>query len=126
MTLLNELAERHSDNPNPFLIGAQGQLHFDEVHTAQTADVSALSPGDVVAVIGDFNAPNIATVLRLIDLKTILVPLTVDTRSDHPYFFENSYVDAVIEDGAVTHRFKRAKMHPLVGSSISKKRLKCL
>ena len=67
----------------------------------------------VVALIEDFDPPSILTLLRLIDLGVILVPLTVETREDHAYFFESAQVDVVIENGKANRR-SHSQIHPLI------------
>ena len=67
----------------------------------------------MVALIGDFDPPSILTLLRLIDLGVILVPLTVETREDHAYFFESAQVDVVIENGTANRR-SHSQTHPLI------------
>jgi acyl-CoA synthetase (AMP-forming)/AMP-acid ligase II len=42
--------------------------------------------------------------LRLIDSGAIVVPLTVETRHEHEYFFESALVDVVIEGAEVKRR----------------------
>ena len=37
-------------------------------------------------------------------MKTIIVPLTKETKNQHGYFFESAFVDVVIEDNRVTRR----------------------
>jgi len=69
--------------------------------------------GDVVALIGDFDPQSILTLLLLIDKKAILVPLTVDTRAQHEYFFESALVDVVIE-GDLVKRINHSRHHKLI------------
>jgi len=93
MGVIDELTERQRNNDAPFLIGDAGRLAFSDVMAARGADLSEIHSGDVVALIGDFDSRNIATLLRLIDLRVILMPLTVETRSDHDYFFQCGLAD---------------------------------
>ena len=53
---------------------------------------------------GDFNPSSILTLLRLIDIGVVVVPLTVETRHEHEYFFESALVDVVIEGTEVKRR----------------------
>ncbi len=99
----------------PFLIHGGQSLRFADIASQQQMDLSLLQPGDVVAIIGDFNPPSILTLLRLIDLGVILVPLTVETTQDHPYFFETALVDAVIQDGQVSRR-AHGQSHALIAA----------
>ena len=79
----------------------------------QHVDLSEVKSGDVVALIGDFNPQSILTLLQLIDKNVILVPLTVDTRAQHEYFFESALVDVVIE-GDKLKRINHSQKHELI------------
>ena len=100
MGLLDELDAIREDSPGAFLAGVAGELYFRDVLAEKDVDLSEVRAGDVVALIGDFGARDIATLLRLFDRDCVVVPLTDDTRADHPYFFESALVDWVIEDGS--------------------------
>ena len=97
----------------PFLLHANGSLKFYEVANQQRVDLADVKSGDVVALIGDFNPQSILTLLQLIDKNVILVPLTVDTRAQHEYFFESALVDVVIE-GVSVKRITRSQQHVLI------------
>ena len=101
MDILEKLSKRWSGIDYPFLIHSSGSLRFDEVANQQRVNLSEVKNGDVVALIGDFNPQSILTLLQLIDKNVILVPLTVDTRAQHEYFFESALVDVVIEGYSV-------------------------
>jgi long-chain acyl-CoA synthetase len=58
----------------------------------------------VVAIIGDFNPNSILTLLKLIDIGVIVVPLTIETKNEHEYFFESAFVDFVIEEDSIVKR----------------------
>lgn len=113
MTLLQTLTSRWSEIDRPFLIANDRSLFITDVQNQTSSHLDPVKPGDVVALIGDFNAQSIADLLRLIDRKTVLVPLTIDTRVDHEYFFESAQVDWVVEDGNATRR-THSKNHPLL------------
>ncbi|MCB1995980.1 MAG: long-chain fatty acid--CoA ligase [Burkholderiaceae bacterium] len=113
MTLIQTLADRWAGISRPFLVAGARQLTFADLLAAEAADLSQVRSGDVVALIGDFDAGSIATLLRLIDLGTTVVPLTVETRAEHDYFFETAHVDVVVEGGSV-HRRSAPARHPLL------------
>jgi acyl-CoA synthetase (AMP-forming)/AMP-acid ligase II len=104
MSVLNELSEIWKGSDQPFLLYKGDEVNFDDVLNQPRLDLSTLSSGDVVAIVGDFDPETILTLLRLIDLRMIVVPLTPDTSSDHGYFFESAYVDAVIQNGKLVNR----------------------
>lgn len=101
MQLMRKLAERWAGINHPFLIHSSGELYFSEIQTQQAETLKSVRPGDVVALIGDFDPTSISTLLRLIEKKAILVPLTKETREQHEYFFASALVDVVIENGEV-------------------------
>lgn len=99
MRILEQLASRQSNRERPFLIGPSISLSFARIEEAvREADdrLRDVKPGDVVAVVGDFDADSIALALRLLDMGAILMPLTSGTLADHEYFFESGAAEWVI------------------------------
>ena len=119
MNVLEKLTERWSDIDYPFLVHSSGELRFSEIAEQKAVDVSKVKSGDVVALIGDFDPQSILTLLQLIDKNVILVPLTVDTRAQHEYFFESALVDVVIE-GEEVKRITHSINHEIIESIRSK------
>ena len=113
MDIIRKLSERWKGIDCPFLIHANGSLKFEEVANQKHVDLAEVKSGDVVALIGDFNPQSILTLLQLIDKNVILVPLTVDTRAQHEYFFESALVDVVIE-GDKVKRLSHSQTHELI------------
>jgi acyl-CoA synthetase (AMP-forming)/AMP-acid ligase II len=113
MPLIERLAQIWEGEQAPFLIHAGRELRFSDIESERSVDLDAVKAGDVVALIGDFEPTSIATLLRLIDMGTIVVPLTVDTRAEHPYFFETAQVDAIVEQDRVVRR-PHADTHALI------------
>lgn len=114
MQLLHKLAERWQGESKPFLIRQGSALTMHHLLHAEFVDLSTLHAGDVVAVIGDFEPQSIATLLQLIDLSVVVVPLTVETRHDHSYFFDAAQVDVVIQGNEVTRVRPQPSDHPLL------------
>ncbi|MBL0419561.1 long-chain fatty acid--CoA ligase [Ramlibacter sp. AW1] len=115
MKLLDRLTKTWADTDSPFLIHCGTELKFSEIAEQQPVDLSSISAGDVVALIGDFDPASILTLLRLIDLGVIVVPLSVETAHEHEYFFQTALVDAVIHRNKVVRRESGAR-HELVDS----------
>ena len=115
MSLLAQLATRNQGNTQPFLIGPGGALSFADVERAvgSSKGLEAIQRGDVVALIGDFDGPTIATMLELLDRGVILMPLAVGTTADHEYFFETGQAEWIIREGRVEKR-DAAESHPLI------------
>jgi len=114
ISILDELAERYGDAHEPFLIGPSGSLHFEEIYRNHETDLSQIAAGDVVAIVGDFNAQTIATMLRLIDRRAVIVPLAEDTEAQHPYFLQESGVTVLIRGGRVERQPVHSRPHPLI------------
>ena len=113
MNVLEKLSDRWSGIDYPFLIHSNGSLRFNEVANQQHVDLSEVAIGDVVALIGDFDPQSVLTLLQLIDKNVILVPLTVDTRAQHEYFFESALVDIIIE-GEHVKRIRHSRSHEFI------------
>jgi long-chain acyl-CoA synthetase len=105
--ILEELSARQTNRDRPFLIGAGASLTFAQVEEAarrNDARVSDVEAGDVVAIVGDFDADSIALAMRLLDAGAILMPLTSGTAPDHEYFFASGGAKWVIRGAEVERR----------------------
>lgn len=118
MHILEELGKRNAGNHEPFLIGPGGSLAFDDIAgaTAQAGlDLADIPRGAVVALVGDFDGPTIATMLELLDREVILMPLTEGTSADHDYSFEMGRAEWIIRNCHLEHRGgQSAEAHPLI------------
>jgi acyl-coenzyme A synthetase/AMP-(fatty) acid ligase len=113
MLLLDKLHKIWKNVDYPFLINKDEYLLFSDIVNHTLVDLSEVRKGDIVAIIGDFNPSSILTLLRLIDVGVVIVPLTVETKSEHQYFFEAALVDVVIQDNKVIRRV-HGKKHKLI------------
>lgn len=114
-SVIDELRTIWGRTDQPFFIRGDESLSFSDVAEAGHIDLSAVEPGDVVALVGDFDAISVNTFLRLIDLRAVIVPLTKDTQQQHEAFFNSAKVDVVISSGSVTSR-SHEDFHPLLES----------
>lgn len=112
-SLMNILARRWEGVDRPFLMSGEDSLRIGQVLAKESAHLDMVHPGDVVALIGDFDAQSIADLLTLIERRVVLVPLTALTRNDHEYFFQTALVDWIIEDGYAT-KWPHQDTHPLL------------
>jgi long-chain acyl-CoA synthetase len=113
MKILEKLAEIWNGIDYPFLIHKGDELRFSEIASQSPVDLSDVRKGDVVAIIGDFNPSSILTLLSLIDIGVVVVPLTVETKHEHEYFYESALVDVVI-DGTEVKRRSHSQKHEFV------------
>jgi long-chain acyl-CoA synthetase len=112
--LIEELSLLHAGNPRPMVIRGDVSLAFSAVSSATDVDLGIVNPGDVVALVGDFDPVTINTLLRLIDLKTILVPLSAELGNTFDYIFDAASVDVVIRDGKVRRIREAQAAHPML------------
>ncbi len=99
MSLMKTLEDKWLGKSNPALIIDSREIFFDEIFKSSTEHLSAISEGDVVAIIGDFDARSISDMINLIDRGAIIVPLSPLTSDDHEYFFKTAMVNWVVCGG---------------------------
>ncbi len=113
MEIMRRLSDKWAGVDHPFLIHQGQALRFSQVQEHPPIDLSEVRPGEVVALVGDFNPESILTLLHLIERGATVVPLTAETAHDHDYFFATALVDVVIRDGVASRR-PHADHHPLI------------
>jgi acyl-CoA synthetase (AMP-forming)/AMP-acid ligase II len=113
MQILERLGAIWAGLDQPYLVHQGRENRFSQIASEQPVDLSMVSPGTVVALIGDFDPASILTLLRLIDLGAIVVPLTMATLPEHGYFFEAALVDVVIQQGVAARR-NHPQRHALI------------
>ena len=115
MSLLSSISEKWKGCKEPFLVHSSGQIAFSDIENRVLSDLSVILPGQVVALIGDFDPISILTLFELIERRAIILPLTMASVSDHEYFFEVGLVDFVIQNGSVLRRV-HDKKHEYIGA----------
>lgn len=113
MELLSHLNAVWHGIDKPFLIAGKSSLRFSDVLREGGSHLDGIGPGDVVAVIGDFDSTSIASILTLIDRKAIIVPLTDITSGDHEYFFDAAHVGFVLKGKRAVRR-RESRKHALI------------
>jgi long-chain acyl-CoA synthetase len=96
---MKHLESRWAGRSNPALIMDGQEVLFQEISNSPQEHLSKISRGDVVALIGDFDASSISDMINIIDRGAILVPLSPLTSEDHEYFFETAAVSWVVSQG---------------------------
>jgi len=113
MQLVERLKKIWLNTNYPFLISKNRKLKFSDITNQNSIDLNIIQQGDVVALIGDFNPETILILLKLIDMRVVIVPLTTETENQHKYFFESAYVNVIIKNNKVI-RLKHNKKHNLI------------
>ena len=111
--ILDILREKNSHNKKPLILHRNFQVKFEELFNPDALDLTKIKNGDVVAIIGDYDSLTINTFLRLVDKKTIILPLTKETKSNHSYYFKKACVDYVIENSKII-KIKNNRTHNLL------------
>ncbi len=106
MSLIQRLKYIWKDKNQPILIKDQFKLRFEDLIKKNSLDLSKVKTGDVVSLVGNFDALTIITLIKLIEKKAIVVPLTEETSSQHEYFFKKSLSNILIKNNKI-QRFKR-------------------
>ena len=109
MALLQRLSKIWEKEKKAFLIYKDQEIYFKDVYDFQYENLHGIHNGDVVALIGDYDPRTISCLLKLIDLKTIIVPLTNLTTKQHDQFFDVACVDFVIQKGELSKRIHNKK-----------------
>ena len=94
---LNSLTEEH-----PILIGPEGVVTAGAIRAAAAAiDLTDVTPGTPVALIGGYEPWSIACLVRLADHGCILLPLTPDTATEHQRLFKIAGIRFVAREGDI-------------------------
>ena len=113
MSLLQTLIHK-ADNPDrPFLMGRDHCLSLTEIAQVGT-DCQDIEPGEVVALVGDFDAQSIANLLALIDRGAVIMPLTEASAAQHGYFLEAGHADWLSQDGKKTRLRQGLSEYPFL------------
>jgi len=111
--IIEKLQSIWKESDQPFLIHKGREMRFADIAHQTSQNLSIIKPGDVVAVVGDFDPESILTLLMLIDKGVIIVPLTSETSAQHQYFFDSALVDFVVNRGSLA-RINHGRKHELI------------
>ena len=111
-----------ADVDHPFLQISNGEdLRFKDIDDVRINGMGKIRTGDVVALIGDFDAESIATLLNLLGRGAVVVPLTNETRGQHDYFIKESRSQYIFEKNNLVELVSESREeHPLLDSLRSK------
>lgn len=112
--LIEELQARYTAINQPCLMSRNTSLLPGDVLRADDEVSAAVRPGDVVALIGDFDALSIRRMLTIIGNQCIYMPLSPDTQPQHEYFFDSTMADVVVSREGVTRLRDRQAKHPML------------
>ncbi len=113
MSLINELKSIYTGVDDLCLITQQTVLSAQDLLQIDKSLNAFIHPGDVVALIGKFDAPSIRKMLTIIDKKAIYMPLSTETSQMHDYFFECGMVDVVVSPQGMRRLRKQQAQSPL-------------
>ena len=102
--LLQKLQKRWNNVHHPAFIMGSAEIYFEQICATNSDIGEQICSTDIVALIGDFDALTISTLITLIDIGVTIVPLTKETRDQHEYFFDVSGVTKIVECNRVYSR----------------------
>ena len=113
---IDYLREIWSDIDQPFLQVPNGKdLSFKEIDEVCIHGIDKIKKGDVVSLIGDFDAESIATLLNLLARGAVVVPLTNETSAQHDYFIQESRSQYIFEKNNLVNVVSESQQdHPLL------------
>lgn len=109
MNITQRLSLKWESVTQPILVSDSETIYFNQIAQSKKNHLSEIQSGEVVALIGDFDSQSISDLLELINLKTIIVPLSPLTRHDHEYFFDSAQVQWVVENGETSRRTSESR-----------------
>ena len=98
MSIILTLEKKWGKNLTPIIIEDESQINFQDLIKINTDFINIIKPGEIVALIGDFDPVTIIILLRLIDLGAIVMPLTKETIESHFDYFKTCSVKYIIEN----------------------------
>lgn len=105
MSLKEELTSHVGNVDQPIIIDGKDKISLRDILEAPLP-ADDLRPGDVAAIIGDFDAKSIATLINLVDRGLTVMPLTEASSAQHEYFLQAGCVAGVFQNG----KFERLAM----------------
>lgn len=112
--VLEELRAIHGPAGAPMIIRGDEVMTFEDVFNARDIDVSMVKPGEVVALVGDFEAATINALLSLVDRQAVIAPLSPELEPSFPYFFEVAGVDWLISRKGAERVRPQMLAHPML------------
>ena len=111
-----------ADVDQPFLQVPNGKdLKFKDIDNVTINGLDKIRKGDVVSLIGDFDAESVATLLNLLARGAVVVPLTNDTSGQHDYFIQESRSQYIFEKNNLVNVLSESQEeHPLLDQLRSK------
>ena len=111
-----------ADVDQPFLQVPNGKdLKFKDIDNVTINGLDKIRKGDVVSLIGDFDAESVATLLNLLARGAVVVPLTTDTSGQHDYFIQESRSQYIFEQNNLVNVLSESQEeHPLLDQLRSK------
>ena len=93
-----------SNSIHPALKVDDEEIFMSEIIDRNVSHLKGIKPGDIVAIIGDFNAITLSNLLELIDRGCTVVPLTIETAELHDYYISEAKASWIVAGNQVSYR----------------------
>ena len=114
MEILSILRKKWQNKDIPFFIKNNQALYFNDFLDIETPDLSKISKGDIVILIGDFKPISIITLFKLIELGAIIAPLIDSSEVNINEKSEIIKANFIIKEKNVKRIYNKDNVHNLV------------
>ena len=114
MNILSIIKERWNKLDYPFLIKNDTSLYFKDFLELPPPDLSQVSAGDIVLLIGEFKALSILTFFKLIEIGAIIAPVIEDSKENIKEKINIINADFVIKENKIQRIIGIKKKNDLV------------
>ena len=116
--LLDELRRRWEQKgkttDSPAIVSGSTALSLDDIAEAGRHAIKEIPSKAVVALVGDFDSSSVGILLKLIDKRCIIAPLTDTTTHQHERFFDIMGAEWIVTEAGVRERTTASSPHPLI------------
>jgi len=121
MKIIESLRQKWENLDQHFIITDEISCSFKDLELIDLNFLNEVKQGDVVALIGEFDALTVISFITLLDKGAIVVPLTNINKNDHNNYFEILKVDLVVQKGVIINSFSNYPKDNIIQSLVKDK-----
>ncbi len=97
MQIFEKLRRIWSDLDTPFIITDKKKIYFNDLLKIESSHLNNIKKGDVVLLLGDFEAVTLYNFFKLIEIGAIVAPITKETEEQHEFFSSTINANKIIK-----------------------------